>query len=133
MNPEQLRFAKTHEWVAIDSDAEGGPVATVGISAFAIEALTDLVYIELPNPETAVTAGESFSEIESVKAVSDIYAPVSGTIVEVNTALPDALETLGDDAYGAGWIAKIRISPDGVESELMDYASYQRMCQEEEH
>ena len=100
----ELRFAKTHEWIR----PEQGGLATVGISAYAVEALTDLVFMQLPPVGRRVKAGESIGEIESVKAVSDIYSPVSGEIVEVNAALPGSLETLGKDAYGAGWVVRIR-------------------------
>ena len=130
MNPEELRFAKTHEWVHVDAD---GAVATVGISAFAVEALTDLVYIELPEVGHQATAGESLGEIESVKAVSDIYSPVSGEVVEVNTPLADALETFSEDPYGAGWIAKIKLTGAAPADDLLDYGAYQKMCAEEEH
>ena len=133
MNPSDLHFRETHEWVGIEADDSGGQVATVGISAHAVELLTDLVYIELPQIGQAVTAGESFGEIESVKAVSDIYSPVTGEVVEVNEALPGSLETLGDDPYGAGWIAKIKVA-DGVSLDaLLDEAAYQKLCAEEEH
>ena len=105
MKPETLSFAKTHEWVAY-SDQNGQRIATIGISAFAVEQLTDLVYIDLPQVGQAVTAGESFGEIESVKAVSDLYSPVTGEVVEVNSALSDNLELFSDDPYGRGWIAR---------------------------
>jgi len=115
-----MKFAKTHEWVR----PESGGVVTVGISAYAVEALTDLVFMQLPAVGRQVKAGESIGEIESVKAVSDIYAPVSGEIVEVNASLPDRLETLGKDPYGDGWIAKIRPS-DATEIErLLDRTAY---------
>ena len=81
MNPEQLLYAKSHEWVRVE-EAGDGKTATVGLSAHAIEALTDLVYLELPEPGTAVAAGEPFGEVESVKAVSDLYSPVDGEVVE---------------------------------------------------
>src|SRR5262249_27320484 len=103
VQPQDLLYAKTHEWVNIAPGA-GGKIATVGISHFAVEALTDLVYIELPEQGRQLKAGESFGEIESVKAVSDLYSPVSGEIVEVNHALANRLDTLHDDPYGAGWI-----------------------------
>ena len=128
MNPEELRFAKSHEWVRVEND-----IATVGISAFAVEALTDLVYIELPQVGRQVKAGESFSEIESVKAVSDIYAPVSGEVVAVNDKIASSLETLNSDAYGAGWLAKIKMSNPSEATNLMDYAAYQKQVQEEHH
>lgn len=130
MNPEQLLYAKTHEWVQID-EAEGGKVATVGLSAFALEALTDLVYIELPKVGDDVTAGESMCEIESVKAVSDIYAPLAGKIVEVNDALVDNLEQISEDPYGAGWIVKIQVGDEAGMADLTDHARYQKQCQEE--
>ncbi len=132
MKPEELLFAKTHEWAAI-VDAQGAKIATVGISAFAVEALTDLVYLQLPAVGRKVKAGESFGEIESVKAVSDLYSPVDGEIVEVNTALPNKLEILNTDPYGAGWVAKIKLSGDAASKNLMDYAAYQKMCAEEQH
>ena len=131
MNPEQLKFATTHEWVHVEPDGSGAKIATVGISAYAVEALTDLVYIELPKVGRQVEAGQSFAEIESVKAVSDIYSPVAGEVVAVNDALPDALETLNTDPYGAGWIAKIKISDDRALANLLDHASYQRQLQDE--
>lgn len=130
MNPSDLRFAKTHEWVAV-GDEQGAPVATVGISAFAVEALTDLVFIELPKLGSQTTAQEPFCEVESVKAVSDVYAPVSGEVIAVNEALPDSLETLSQDPYGAGWIAKIRLSSPAELDALLDYPAYQAQCSEE--
>ncbi len=128
MKPENLKYAKTHEWVAV----EGG-VATVGISAFAVEALTDLVFIELPKVGAHVQAEQPFCEVESVKAVSDVYAPVSGEVIEVNKKLPDRLEILSTDPYGEGWIAKIRISDDSKLAKLLDYNAYQKQCAEEGH
>ena len=113
VTPDKLLYAKTHEWVSVDATGAkpaGGRVATVGISAFAVEALTDLVYIELPKVGRQVKHGESFGEIESVKAVSDLYSPVDGEIVAVNDALTGHLETLNADPYGQGWIVKIRMS-----------------------
>ncbi len=129
MKQEDLRYAKTHEWVAV-SEEGGTQIATVGISAFAVEALTDLVFIELPAVGKQVEAEQPFCEVESVKAVSDIYAPVDGEVVAVNTALPDALETLSNDPYGAGWIAKIKITNDAGLANLLDYSAYQKQCQE---
>ena len=128
MKPEQLKYAKTHEWVSVD-----GGVATVGISAFAVEALTDLVFIELPKVGAKVQAEQPFCEVESVKAVSDVYAPVAGEVIEVNTSLPDKLETLSTDPYGDGWIAKIRISDEAGLAKLMDHKSYEKQCAEEGH
>jgi glycine cleavage system H protein len=130
VNPDALRFAKTHEWVGV-ADEGGQKVATVGISAFAVEALTDLVYIELPQVGRRVDVDESFCEVESVKAVSDIYAPVSGEVLAVNESLPDNLEKISSDPYGEGWIARIRLSDPGQLTRLMDHAAYQKQCAEE--
>lgn len=129
MKPEELQYAKTHEWVAV-ADDNGAKVATVGISAFAVEALTDLVFIELPAVGKQVEAEQPFCEVESVKAVSDIYSPVDGEVIAVNTSLPDALETLSSDPYGAGWIAKIKIANDAGLANLLDYDAYQKQCTE---
>ena len=115
-----MKFAKTHEWIRPEDDG----LATVGISAYAVEALTDLVFMQLPAVGRKVKAGESIGEIESVKAVSDMYAPVSGEIVEVNTALPGQLETLGKDPYGAGWIVRIRPDDQAEMGTLLDQAAY---------
>lgn len=124
-----MKFAKTHEWIRPESDG----LATVGISAYAVEALTDLVFMQLPAVGSRVKAGESFGEIESVKAVSDLYAPVSGEVVEVNTALPGALETLGKDPYGAGWVIRIRPdSPQDMER-LLDQAAYDALVKSQPH
>lgn len=131
MKPEQLRYAKTHEWAAV---GEAGPgIATVGISAFAVEALTDLVFIQLPEVGRQLRAGESFGEIESVKAVSDLYSPVDGEVIEVNAPLADHLDTLKEDPYGAGWLVKVRLASETALGELLDYAAYQQQCAEEGH
>jgi glycine cleavage system H protein len=132
VKPEDLKFAKTHEWVAVSTEG-GSKIATMGISAFAVEALTDLVFIELPKVGAQVKPEQAFCEVESVKAVSDVYAPVAGEVVEVNNSLPDNLEVLSTDPYGAGWIAKIRISDEAGLANLMDYAAYKKQCEEEGH
>ena len=131
MTPEQLLYSKTHEWVRVETDPAGAKIATVGLSAFALEQLTDLVYVDLPEVGLQVTAGEPFGEIESVKAVSDLYSPVDGEITEVNTELADKLETLSDDPYEAGWFVKIKISDESGLANLLDHAAYQKQCQEE--
>ena len=133
MKPDNLRFAKTHEWVALKPDASGAKIATIGISAFALEALTDLVFIELPKKGRQVKAGETLGEIESVKAVSDIYSPVTGEVVEVHDGLSERLETLGSDPYGEGWLVRIKLTSDAGLSELMDKAAYEKQCAEESH
>ena len=111
----------------------GGKIATVGLTAFALEALTDLVHIELPPVGRKVKAGEPFGEIESVKAVSDLYSPVDGEVVAVNTAVADNLEHLADDPYKAGWFIKIKISNEAGLAALLDEAAYKKQCEEEQH
>jgi glycine cleavage system H protein len=123
------KFAKTHEWIRLDDDG----LATVGISAYAVEALTDLVFMQLPEVGRTVKAGESIGEIESVKAVSDFYAPVSGEVVEVNAALPNSLETLGQDPYGAGWLVKLRPSDTGELAKLLDQTAYDALVKSQPH
>lgn len=130
MNPEELLYAETHEWVRITEEG-GGKVATIGISAFAVEQLTDLVYMELPDVGTAVEAGGEFGEVESVKAVSPLYSPVGGEVIDVNSGLADRLESLNEDPYDAGWIIKVRVTDDSSLSKLLDYAAYQKQCAEE--
>ncbi len=124
-----LKFAKTHEWVR--SEANG--VHTVGISSYAVEALTDLVFMQLPAVGRKVKAGESFGEIESVKAVSDLYAPISGEIVEVNSALPGKLETLGKDPYGEGWVARIKPDNPAEMDGLLDRTAYDALVGSQPH
>lgn len=133
MTPDKLLFAKTHEWVQIDKDAGGAKIATIGVSAFALEALTDLVYIELPKVGRTLQAGEPFGEIESVKAVSDLYSPVSGEVVAVHDGLAERLETLASDPYGEGWMIKVRLAGDEGVADLLSYDAYQKQCAEEGH
>lgn len=124
-----LKFAKTHEWAR----PEAGGLVTIGISAYAVEALTDLVFMQLPAVGRKVKAGESFGEIESVKAVSDLYAPISGEIVEINTALPGKLETLGKDPYGDGWVVRIRPDAPAELSDLLDRSAYDALVGSQPH
>lgn len=124
-----LKFAKTHEWIR----SETGGEATVGISAYAVEALTDLVFMQLPEVGRHVKAGESIGEIESVKAVSDFYAPVAGEIVAVNDSLPNDLETLGKDPYGAGWLVRIRPDDPTELTGLLDQAAYEAVIKSQPH
>ncbi len=127
-DPSRLLYAETHEWVDVDP-SEPSAIATIGISAFAIEQLNDLVYMDLPEVGRVVAAGEEFGEVESVKAVSPLYAPVSGEVVEVHADLSDDLESLGTDAYDFGWIIKIKMDGSLPET-LMDHAAYQKQCAE---
>jgi glycine cleavage system H protein len=120
--PAHLHYSSDHEWVAID-----GTRARIGITDYAQEALGDVVYVQAPEVGTTVAAGDSFSEVESTKSVSDIYAPVSGTIVAVNEALASAPDALNSDPYGAGWICDIEMSnPADVEG-LLDAVGYQAL------
>jgi glycine cleavage system H protein len=131
VSPEELLYSKTHEWVRLETDPAGTKTATVGISAFALEQLTDLVYIDLPEVGRRVTAGEPFGEVESVKAVSDLYSPVDGEIIEVNHHVADRLDSLVEDPYETGWLVKIKISSESGLANLLDYEAYRKQCQEE--
>lgn len=125
--PSELKFLSTHEWVLVEGD-----VATVGVSDHAQELLGDLVYVELPDVGSSVAAGDSVAVIESVKAASDTYAPVTGEIVEVNTDLVDAPDRINDDPYGDGWMYKIAMEdPEEVES-LLDADAYAVSIEDDE-
>lgn len=128
MDPAALRYATSHEWVAVDGD-----VATVGISEFAVKQLTDLVYIELPAVGTSFGQGDDFGVVESVKAASDLYAPVSGEVLEANTALEDDQTPLSDDPFGAGWLIKLKITNSKDLEKLLDHTAYQAHCESESH
>ncbi len=130
MKPEELLYAETHEWVHV-SQEDDAKVVTIGISAFAVEQLTDLVYMELPEVGRSVQAGEVIGEVESVKAVSPLFSPVPGEITAVNSSLPDNLETLTADPYDAGWIVKVRLTDEAALSNLKDFAAYQKQCESE--
>lgn len=117
--PEDLLYHAEHDWAKIDGD-----VATFGVTWYAQDSLGDLVFFDPPAVGTEVTAGEGYAEVESVKAVSDVIAPLSGEIVEVNEALSDTPETINDDPYGAGWMVKVKLSDTAQVSELLDAAAY---------
>lgn len=125
----EMKFAKSHEWIRPEADG----TATVGISAYAVQALTDLVFMQLPPVGKKVKAGDSFGEIESVKAVSDLYAPVSGEVVAVNASLPNSLETLGKDPFGAGWIVRIKPDNPAEIDALLDRAAYDALVASQPH
>lgn len=125
----QLRFAQTHEWADI-AEVDGDQVATIGISAFALEQLNDLVYMDLPDVGRVLEAGEEFGEVESVKAVSPLYSPVCGEVIEVHSELPDSLEKLNEDPYDFGWILKLKLTDDRGINDLLDHAAYQKQCAE---
>ena len=114
-----MRYTKDHEWVSLDGD-----IATVGISQHAAEALGDVVFVEVPEVGKTVSTGDSFAVVESVKAASDVYSPVSGEVVEANDALSTAPETVNADPQGAGWFAKIKVSDASAIDGLMDQAAY---------
>jgi glycine cleavage system H protein len=126
VNPEELLYAETHEWVHVGDD----DIATIGISAYALEQLTDLVFMDLPNVGDAVKAGEAFGEVESVKAVSSLYSPVDGEIVETNNDVADNLEQLGQDPFDKGWIIKVKLANRDSLANLMDHAAYSKQCAE---
>jgi len=125
--PKDLKYTNDHEWVRIDGD-----VATVGITSFAAKQLGDVVMVELPEEGEKVTRGDSFGTVESVKAVSELYAPLSGTVSRVNTPLNDSPEYINDDPFDEGWMIEIELSdPDEIE-ELMDASAYADFIAEQE-
>lgn len=139
MAPENLKFTKTHEWVAVEGDT-----ATIGISDFAVHLLSDLVYADLPAVGKKTTQGQPFGEVESVKAVSDLYAPVSGEVIARNERLterrgPDGttidaeLDLLTRDPFGEGWMVKVRVADASELSKLLGHAAYQAHCDAEKH
>ncbi|MFO0892109.1 MAG: glycine cleavage system protein GcvH [Isosphaeraceae bacterium] len=127
MDQASLRFAPTHEWIHVDGD-----IATIGISKFAADQLSDLIMLELPRVGSRVAPGKSFGVIESVKSVSDLYAPVSGEVVEANTSVADNLELLSSDPYGKGWLIKVKLEGPAPK-DLLDLAAYEKQIAEEGH
>jgi glycine cleavage system H protein len=117
--PTDLRFLKSDEWVRVE-----GSTATIGISDFAQEQLNDIVFVELPEVGRTLAQGDSLATVESVKAASDIYTPVAGTISEVNTALQTQPELINSDPYGRGWIVRLTLTGDASNPDLMDAAAY---------
>jgi glycine cleavage system H protein len=127
MWPEDLKYTKTHEWARVEGD-----VVAMGLTQFAVTHLSDLVFIDLPDAGEIVTQNESFAEVESVKAVADIAAPVSGEVVEVNEQVLDNVELISKDCYGEGWIVKIKMSDPSEVDKLMDAKKYQKHTEAEE-
>ncbi len=123
--PEHLQYSADHEWVAID-----GATARVGITDYAQDALGDVVFVELPDVGASVAASTSISEVESTKSVSDIFAPVSGTIAEVNDSLVDAPERLNEDPYGDGWLFTITMTEPSEADALLDAAAYRALIED---
>lgn len=123
--PDDRKYTKSHEWVKIEGD-----IATAGISEFAVNALSDLVYVDLPEIADLTAKGHPYAEVESVKAVADVYAPLSGEVEEINEDLVDNLDSLSNDPFGAGWLAKIKMSqPEEVET-LMSAEEYEKFLEE---
>ena len=122
--PGELQYTKTHEWVRVE-----GETATVGITEHAQDELGDVVFVELPEEGRTLDAGEAFGAVESVKAVSDLYAPLAGEVVEVNDALGDSPEKINEDPYGDGWILKLRVSG---EADLLSAEDYEKLLQDTE-
>jgi glycine cleavage system H protein len=118
-HPSDRVYSKEHEWVLVDGD-----VATIGISQFAQDQLGEVVYVDLPAVGDTLNAGDSFGEIESVKSVSELFAPVTGEIVEVNSSLDDSPETVNSDPHGAGWMIKVRVDEGGDASGLLSAEEY---------
>lgn len=126
--PADLRYTESHEWVSLNGD-----LATVGLTAFAVEQLTDLIVIDLGKPGRKVTAGGRLGEVESVKSVNDIYAPVAGEVVEINAAVVADLELLSNDPYGNGWLVKIKPDDSAAVAGLLSAADYQAKVESEPH
>jgi glycine cleavage system H protein len=127
VNPKNLKYHKEHDWARIEGDS-----AVLGVTDYAQESLGDIVYIELPEVGAEVTAGTSYAEIESVKAVSDVYAPVSGTVAEVNEEVVDAPELINESPYEDGWLIKIKLSDPSEADDLMSADEYEEMLAEQE-
>lgn len=121
--PRDLRYTADHEWARKDDDGR----IWMGITDYAQEALGDIVYVQLPKPGTRVEAGNAFSEVESTKSVSDVYAPLAGVVVEVNTELVDSPQKLNDDPYGQGWICVVEPADGAAFETLLDAAAYERL------
>ncbi|AFY59687.1 glycine cleavage system protein GcvH [Synechococcus sp. PCC 6312] len=123
--PEDLKYLDSHEYVRLE-----GEIATIGISAFAVDQLGDIVFVELPQEGDSIEQGERLGTIESVKAVEELYAPVSGTVIETNQAIVDSPEDIATDPYGEGWLMKVRINDDDI-ADAMSAAEYQALVEGE--
>jgi glycine cleavage system H protein len=126
--PSDLKYAKSDEWVRVE-----GETATVGLTDYAQSQLSDVVFVELPEAGASFKQGGALGSVESVKAASDIFAPVSGQVTEVNSALADAPELVNQDPYGQAWMVKLKISSPDDLGALMDAAGYQKYCEERSH
>jgi glycine cleavage system H protein len=128
MDPQKLRYSKTHEWASLE-----GNICTIGISQFAVEQLTDVIYIDLPDIDDPVSTGDSFGEIESVKAVSDLYSPVTGDVTAVNEKLQTDPTVISKDAYAKGWLIKVKVEKGTTLDHLLTFEQYQKQIASEEH
>lgn len=126
MYPKNLKYSETHEWVKVDKD-----IVTVGITDFAVKRLTDLAYLELPSTGEKVSKGSSFGIIETVKAVSDLYSPISGKIIKVNEDLLKEPDTVTEDPYGEGWMIIVKIEDLSELDALMDWEKYEQLVKKE--
>lgn len=124
--PEELKYTDEHEWAKVEEE-----LVVIGITDYAQDALGEIVYIELPSEGDEITKGDSFGGVESTKSVSDLYAPVSGEVVEVNESLLDSPETINEDPYGDGWLIKVRIHDSDEYDELMDSEQYSEFIEKE--
>ncbi len=127
--PGELHYAKSHEWVRVEDDGS----VTIGISDHAQAALGDVVFVELPEVDLAIAAGDEAGVVESVKAASDIYAPISGTVIAVNQSLEDTPEIVNSSPYGDGWFFKMQPDNLGDVQDLMDVNAYEAFCEDEDH
>jgi glycine cleavage system H protein len=125
--PDDLKYTSSHEWVKLEDDGS----VTVGISDHAQQALGDIVFVELPETEAQVTARVEVAVVESVKAASDVYSPLTGEVIAINEKLIDAPETVNTDPYGEGWFFKLRLEDDAELDELLDADAYKEICDEE--
>jgi glycine cleavage system H protein len=124
VTPEDLKYTAEHEWARLDDSAAGGPVVRVGITDYAQDALGDIVFVSLPAVGTTVDAGQALGEVESTKSVSDLYAPVAGTVIARNETLDGTPEIINSDPYGEGWLVDIRIEDATGLDSLLDPAAY---------
>jgi glycine cleavage system H protein len=122
--PDDLRYHAEHDWARIEGDS-----ATFGVTWYAQDALGEVVFYEPPETGTALSKDEAYAEVESVKAVSDVYAPLSGEVTEVNSALSDSPEKINQDPYGEGWMVKVKLSDPSQADELMDAAAYKKLLE----
>jgi glycine cleavage system H protein len=127
VNPKNLKYHREHDWARVDGDT-----AVFGLTSFAQESLGDIVFIELPEVGTEVSAGTPYAEVESVKAVSDVYAPLSGTVTEINEEVVDAPELINESPYDDGWLVKVKLTDQAEQDDLMSAEEYEQLLSEEE-